>query len=51
MRYRSPLWVTSFPLLTLIFSPASSYAIPAFSRQYGTPPGARIGAVCHQAYS
>ena len=36
MRYRSPLWVTSSLLLTLIFLTGSSYAIPAFSRQYGT---------------
>jgi hypothetical protein len=36
MRYRSPVCVLSLLLLTLVLLTASSFAIPAFSRQYGT---------------
>ena len=36
MRSRGPMFVLSLLLLTLFFLTASSVAIPAFSRQYGT---------------
>ncbi len=36
MRFRGPLFVFSLLLLTFFFATASSFAIPAFSRQYGT---------------
>jgi len=36
MRSRGPMFVLSLLLLTLVITTASSFAIPAFSRQYGT---------------
>ena len=36
MRSRGPMFVVSLLLLTLVVLTASSFAIPAFSRQYGT---------------
>src|SRR5579864_9146175 len=36
MRFRRPMFVLSLVLLTLCVLTASSFAIPAFSRQYGT---------------
>src|SRR5450755_122148 len=36
MRSRSPMFVLGLLLLTIFLLTASSFAIPAFSRQYGT---------------
>src|SRR6202140_3202699 len=36
MRSRGPIFVLSLLLLTFFITTASSFAIPAFSRQYGT---------------
>src|SRR5579859_2878934 len=36
MRYRGPVYGLSLLIVTLLLLSASSFAIPAFSRQYGT---------------